>query len=133
MAEGAGKEEKQIAMCWSLIILFVALPCWAQMGKQRACADQVHADMAKTKNQSPKVFATIKSYAFEYSKSYDACVIVIQYIVQQRDKPDMVQILAMNAVTMQPMLRNTEVYLIPASAGAQIDAAADTLFEKYSH
>jgi hypothetical protein len=103
------------------------------MQKQRECANQVKKDIATSREQEPAVYATIKSYMFEYSKSHDACVIVMQYNVQQKGKSPEVQVLALNAVTMQPMAGHKDVYLIPASDAKQIEDAADSLFEKYSH
>lgn len=116
----------------ALLALALAFTCQAQMQKQRECGNQVVKAIAITRERKPAVFATIKSYMFEYSKSHDACVIVMQYRVQQKGKSPEVQVLALNAVTMQPMAGHKDVYLIPASDSKQIEDAADTLFEKYS-
>jgi len=105
---------------------------FAQMPKQRECAAVVKGNIEKTRTSSPAVYATIKSYTFEYSKSHDSCVIIMQYRVQDKDEPK-VQVLAINAVTMESMERHKDVFLIPAKDSKQIDDAADFLFEKYSH
>ena len=117
----------------AMLALAFALTCQAQMQKQRECGNQVVKTIATTRERKPAVFATIKSYMFEYSKSRDTCVVIMQYRVQQKGKPPEVQILALNAVTLQPMAGHRDVYLIPASDLKQIEDAADTLFEKYSH
>jgi hypothetical protein len=116
----------------TLIVLIFVSTCYAQMQKQRQCAEVVKADIEKTRTLSPNVYATIKSYTFEYSKSLDSCVIIMQYRVSDKAEPK-VQVLALNAVTMQSMARNKDIYLIPAKDSKQIDDAANFLFEKYSH
>ena len=57
-------------MCSRIVlILALASACQAQMQKQRECANQVEKNIATTREQKPAVYATIKSYTFEYSKS----------------------------------------------------------------
>jgi len=116
----------------AIMCLVFASAGHAQMQKQRECAAIVKADIEKTRTSSPAVYATIKSYTFEYSKSHDSCVIIMQYRVQDKGEPK-VQVLAINAVTMESMARYKDVFLIPAKDTKQIDDAADSLFEKYSH
>ena len=105
----------------------------AQMEKQMQCGHVVHSDIEKTRTNSPEVYATIKTYTFEYSKSLDTCVIVMQYRVHEKDGTPKVQVLALNAVTMQPMSGTKEIYLIPARESRHITEATDFLFNKYSH
>ncbi len=116
----------------ALIISVLASSAHAQMQKQKQCADVVKADIESTRTKSPAVYATIKSYTFEYSKSHDSCVIVMQYRVTDKNEAK-VQVLALNAITMQPMAGHQDVYLIPAKSLKEIDDAADALFQKYSH
>jgi hypothetical protein len=116
----------------TLVVLTLVSVGHAQMQKQKQCADVVKADIEKTRSLSPDVYNTIKTYTFEYSKSRDSCVIIMQYRVPDKDEPK-VQVLALNAVTMQSMAGNKEVYVIPARDTKQIDETADLLFQKYSH
>ena len=48
-------------------------------------------------------------------------------------KPPQIQVVATNAVTMQPMEGTENVFLIPAAETKEIEDAANFLFEKYSH
>jgi hypothetical protein len=121
--------------CLTMLASAIALlPCTsiAQMQKQKQCAAVVKANIDKTRTTSPSVYSTIKSYAFEFSKSHDSCVMIIQYNVKSKGS-QMVQVLALNAVTMQSMEGHKNVYLIPVDDEKQIQDAADFLFEKYSH
>jgi len=45
----------------------------------------------------------------------------------------MIQILATNAITMQPMEGYKNVFLVPKGGAKQIEDATNLLFEKYSH
>jgi len=45
----------------------------------------------------------------------------------------MIQIVATNAVTMQPMEAYKNIFLVPESDEKQIEDATNFLFEKYSH
>jgi hypothetical protein len=92
----------------------------------------VKADILRTQIEAPDVYATIRDYTFEWSRKSDACVMIIQYWVDRPRRPRRVQVLAVNAVTMQPMERHRSVYLIPAQDEQQIEDAADALFQKYS-
>jgi hypothetical protein len=131
-AQSTAAVRLRILACFGVMLAF-SVVCNAQMQKQRECADQVKKDIEKTRDHSPSVYATIRTYMFAYSKTRDTCVIVIQYRVQdkQNNLPE-VQVLAMNAVTMQPMAGYREIYLIPASDEKQIMDATNFLFEKYS-
>ncbi len=56
----------------------------------------------------------------------------MQYRVRDDSAVRKVQVLALNAVTMQSMTGHREIYLIPAEDAKQIEQAADSLFQKYS-
>jgi hypothetical protein len=117
----------------ALIALSLIPASYAQMQKQKQCADVVKESIEKTRTVSPDVYATIKAFTFEYSKSREACVIIMQYRVRDKSTEPRVQVLALNAVTMQSMTGHQEIYLIPAEDAKQIEQAADSLFQKYSH
>jgi hypothetical protein len=99
---------------------------------QRWCAEKVAKDMEATRKENPAIFATISKYFFEWSKSRQACVTVIQYRAK-RDGNPMIQILAMNEVTQQPMEAYKNIFLVPESDEKQIEDATNFLFEKYAH
>jgi hypothetical protein len=88
--------------------------------------------MAKTKDLKPDVYVTIKDYTFEWSRSRQSCVMILQYKVHQTAKPPEVQVLAVNAVTMQPMEGYKNVFLIPANNLSEIMDAVNFLAERYS-
>jgi hypothetical protein len=103
-----------------------------QVSMQERCARQVAKNMEATRRESPKVFATVVHYVFEWSKSRQACVMVVQYRASGNGTP-MIQIVATNAVTMQPMEAYKNIFLVPESDEKQIEDATNFLFEKYSH
>jgi hypothetical protein len=105
----------------------------AQMQQQAECSRIVQKNMDATKRDKPEVFATVKTYMFEWSKKSDACVIVVQYRVPAKPpEPAKIQILAMNAVTMQMMEGYQNVYLLPASDTKGIMDATNFLFNRYA-
>jgi hypothetical protein len=106
---------------------------YAQIAEQRDCSEIVKNNMAKTKEMKPEVYATIKDYTFEWSKNRQSCVMIMQYKVHQTGKPPEVQVIAVNAVTVQPMEGYKNVFLIPASNLNEIMDAVNFLVEKYSH
>src|ERR1035437_4682262 len=110
-------------------ILF-ATSLYSQVSMQRMCARQVAKDMEATQKEKPEVFATIRHYVFEWSKSRQACVTVIQYRTKEDGHP-MIQILAMNEVTQQPMEGYKNIFLVPEGDEKQIEDATNFLFEKY--
>jgi hypothetical protein len=57
----------------------------------------------------------------------------MQYRVHEKDGTSEVQVLALNAVTMQPMAGTRDIYLLPAAASKRITEASDLLFNKYAH
>ena len=57
---------------------------------------------------------------------------VVQYRASGNGTP-MIQIVATNAVTMQPMEAYKNIFLVPESDEKQIEDATNFLFEKYSH
>jgi len=103
-----------------------------QVSMQSWCARKVAKDMEATRKERPAVFSTISKYFFEWSKSRQACVTVIQYRTKEDGHP-MIQILAMNEVTQQPMEGYKNVFLVPESDEEKIEDATNLLFEKYSH
>lgn len=105
----------------------------AQMLEQSSCSRLVAKNIARTKQERPKVFSTIVHYTFEWSPKHQSCVMVIQYRVREPGKPTEIQVIAVNAVTMQPMEGTKNVFLIPATDTKEIEDATDFLFEKYSH
>lgn len=111
----------------------VSLLAPAQMVEQSRCAHLVAKDIARTKQERPEVFSTIVHYNFEWSPKYQSCVMVIRYRVHKSGKPPQIQVVATNAVTMQPMEGTENVFLIPAAETKEIEDAANFLFEKYSH
>jgi hypothetical protein len=119
-------------------ILTVVLCCLAfckcahaQMRSQSDCTNQVKKDMEATRAQKPEVYATIRDYTFEWSRSHQACVMIIQYRTK-KNGASMVQILATNSITMQPMEGTKNVFLVPEGNEKEIDDAANFLLEKYS-
>lgn len=111
----------------------VPLLAHAQMAEQSKCAHLVAKDIARTKQERPEVFSTIAHYIFEWSPKYQSCVMVIQYRVHESGKSPEIQVIATNAVTMQPMEGTKNVFLIPAIETKEIEDATNFLFEKYSH
>ncbi len=112
------------------ILLAPSLYC--QVSTQSWCARKVAKDMEATQKERPAVFATIRKYFFEWSESRQACVTVIQYRTKEDGHP-MIQILAMNEVTQQPMEGYKSVFLLPEGDEKKIEDATNFLFEKYSH
>lgn len=104
-----------------------------QIPQQAMCARIVSKDIERTRTERPKVYATIQHYTFEWSPKHRSCVIVIQYRTHDAEKPPEVQVLALNAITMQPMEGATNIFLIPASQKKEIDDATNFLFERFSH
>lgn len=103
------------------------------MQRQQQCSDIVKKDMASTERDKPEVFATVKTYMFEFSKSRDTCVVIIQYRIPPKGtEPAKIQILTYNAVTMQLMEGYDNIYLIPASETKEIMDATTTLFKHYA-
>jgi hypothetical protein len=119
-----------LALC-AILLLTPALLV-AQITEQRNCTELVKNNMAKTKELKPDVYATIKDYTFEWSRSRQSCVMVIQYKVHETGKPSEVQVVAVNAVTMQPMEGYKNVFLILASKLSEIMDAVNFLVERYS-
>lgn len=58
---------------------------------------------------------------------------VIQYRVRRSGKSPEIQVIATNAVTMQPMEGTKNVFLIPVTETKEIEDATNFLFEEYSH
>jgi len=115
------------------LILGVASVAHGQMQKQQQCDAVVKKDIELTKRDKPDVFATVKNYMFEYSKSRDTCVLIMQYrIPPEGNDPAKIQILAYNAVTMQLMEGYDHIYLIPATEMKEIMDATTKLFKYYS-
>jgi hypothetical protein len=117
------------------LVLLSGISCGvhAQMQKQQQCDAVVKKDMELTRRDKPDVFATVKDYMFEFSKSRDTCVVIIQYRIPPKGSdPAKIQILAYNAVTMQLMEGYDHVYLIPANETKEIMNATTELFEYYS-
>ena len=108
------------------------LSIYGQVSAQSRCARKVARDMAATRKERPEAFATIGKYLFEWSKSRQACVTIIQYRTKENGQP-MIQILAMNEVTAQPMEGYKDIFLVPEGDEKQIEDATNFLFEKYSH
>ena len=104
-----------------------------QMLEQNQCSHIVKNNMKKTRTDRPDVYATVRDYMFEWSRSRKACVMVVQYRVQQKGKSPEVQIVAVNAVTMQPMEGYKNIFLLPADHTQKIMDATNFLFERYSH
>jgi hypothetical protein len=88
--------------------------------------------MAATRKQKPAVSKTVAGYLFEYSRSLDTCVMVIQYRVVV-DGKNAIQVLAMNAITMQPMEGYKNSFLVPAKDTQGVIDSVYFLFDKYSH
>jgi hypothetical protein len=127
---------------WRLVVtvltaslLFVSLPVFAQdrvMADQARCAKLVRANMEATKQKSPDVYKTIATYLFEYSPKSHSCVMIINYKAKGDDGKPAIQVLAVNAVTMQPMSGYKDIFLIPAGNRQEIMDATTFLFEKWS-
>lgn len=119
------------------MLLFLAsgmvVPLHGQLAEQNECSELVKKDIAKTKEQKPAVYSTIRDYTFEWSRSRQSCVMIIQYNVHQPGKPTQVQISAVNAVTVQPMEGYKNIFLIPATNEEEIENAVNFLVERYSH
>jgi hypothetical protein len=111
--------------------------CWrsgiGQTAQQATCTRIVAKDIERTKTEKPEVFSTIQHYTFEWSPKHHSCVMVIEYRVHESGKSPEVQVLAVNAVTMQPMEGTKNVFLIPASETKEVENAANFLFDRYSH
>jgi hypothetical protein len=103
------------------------------LAQQATCARIVAKDLERTKTEKPEVFSTIQHYTFEWSPKHQSCVMVIEYRVRESGKSPKVQVLAANAVTMQPMEGTKNVFLIPASETKEIEDAAKLLFDRYAH
>ncbi|HEY0309299.1 MAG TPA: hypothetical protein VGB94_14145 [Acidobacteriaceae bacterium] len=114
------------------VVGLFALPAYAQVSEQSWCAKKVHGNIEATKRDRPEIYRTMKDYTFEWSRSAQACVMIVQYAVHQTGKPNMVQILAINAVTMQNMEGYDNIYLVPENdRQAQMDAV-NFLFKRWS-
>lgn len=125
----------RVSLKASIIVIgcFLWVPSlYCQVSMQSWCARKVAKDMEATQKEKPEVFATIRHYMFEWSKSRQACVTVIQYRTKEDGHP-MIQILAMNEVTLQPMEGYKNIFLVPEGDEKQIEDATNFLFEKYSH
>jgi leucyl-tRNA synthetase len=57
---------------------------------------------------------------------------VIQYRVHDKDKPQQVQIFAINVVTHEPMEGHKNVFLVPADDEKQIEDRTAFLMDKYA-
>lgn len=104
-----------------------------QVAQQAQCSRIVSKDIERTKLEDPKVFSTIAHYSFEWSKGRQSCVMIIEYRVDKKGRAPEIQVVATNAVTMQPMEGTKNIFLIPASEEKEIEDAANFLFERYSH
>jgi hypothetical protein len=122
----------RILLLFSSFLLLAPAALHAQMAEQENCSELVKKDMAKTKELKPDVYATIKDHTFEWSKSRQTCVMIMQYKVHQSGKPPRVQIIAINAVTVQPMEGYKNIFLIPAGNLDEIMEAVNFLVERYS-
>jgi hypothetical protein len=122
-----------IVVVLSLGTFDVAPLAHAQMAEQSRCAHLVAKEIARTKQEAPEVFSTIAHYTFEWSPKYQSCVMVIQYRVRKSGKSAQIQVIATNAVTMQPMEGTKNIFLIPATETKEIEDAANFLLERYSH
>jgi hypothetical protein len=117
----------------AVVLLGLCSIAHGQMQKQQQCSDVVKKDMVATERDQPAVFATVKTHMFEYSKSRDTCILIIQYrIPPKANDPAKIQILAYNAVTMQLMEGYDHIYLIPASETKEIMDATTAMFKYYS-
>lgn len=116
-------------------LLFVPCRVLAQnraMADQAECAKVVKANMKATEQKSPAVYKTIAAYLFEYSQEFHACVMVMNYKTKGRDGKPAIQVIAVNAVTMQPMSGYKDIFLIPAGNEQEIMDATNFLFNKWS-
>lgn len=128
----AARKSRRILLVSSSLLLLTPAAVHAQIAEQENCSELVKKDMAKTKELKPDVYATIKDSTFEWSKSRQACVMIMQYKVHQSGKPPQVQVIAINAVTVQPMEGYKNIFLIPAGNLDEIMDAVNFLVERYS-
>jgi hypothetical protein len=115
--------------------LFASLPVFAQdrvMADQARCAKLVKANMEATKRESPDVYKTVAAYLFEYSPKSHSCVMIVNYKAKGSDGKPAIQVLAVNAVTMQPMSGYKDIFLIPEGNTQEIMDATNFLFDKWS-
>jgi hypothetical protein len=126
------RKSRRIRLVLSSLLLLAPAALHAQMAEQENCSELVKKNMTKTKELKPDVYATIKDYTFEWSKSRQSCVMIIQYKVHQSGKPPQVQVTAINAVTVQPMEGYKNIFLIPAANLDEIMNAVNFLVERYS-
>jgi hypothetical protein len=136
--EKQNRRMKQIVVAVIIVaasLLFVPFPVFAQnrvMADQAACAKLVKANMETTKRESPDVYKTVAAYLFEYSPKSHSCVMIINYKAKGSDGKPAIQVLAINAVTMQPMSGYKDIFLIPAGNKQEIMDATNFLFDKWS-
>ena len=115
-----------------LVSILLGKPASSQMAKQSICAEKVKANMEATAKISPSVMNTVRSYTFEYSRSRDTCVMIVQYNTEDKMHGKEVQILAINAFTMQPMEGHRNIFLRKPEDTAGIEEAANFLFDRYA-
>ena len=115
------------------VFVFFTSSAIAQMRQQALCAHLVKGDIEATKQEAPQIYQTLAKYFFEWSPRYHACVVIIQYRVYEKGKSPQIQIVATNAVTMQPMEGYKNIFLEPADEEKEIEDATNFLFERYSH
>lgn len=121
-----------------LFLLAAALLAFPQLNHaqdtdQARCSHLVERNLSTTQKESPDIYATIGNHFSEWSPSHSACVMIIEYKVKPiAAAPYLrVQILAVNAVTMEPMEAYRNVFLLPADKSAAIEKAVDFLFDRY--
>ncbi|MBI4455080.1 MAG: hypothetical protein HY644_04190 [Acidobacteria bacterium] len=102
------------------------------MADQARCARLVKANMKATQEQSPEVYKTIATYLYEYSTKSQSCVMIMNYKTKGNDGNPAIQVLALNAVTMQPMSGYKDIFLIPEGNKQEIIDATNFLFDKWS-
>lgn len=117
----------------AVLLVFSASALSGQMRQQEQCSQVVKRNIERTKLEKPDVFATVAYYTFEWSRRHQSCVMVIQYRVRETGKPSEVQILAINAVTMQPMEGTKNIFLLPATEKKGIEDSTNFLIERWSH
>ena len=115
------------------IVITGSIDAYSQIAEQRQCANIVKNNIEVTKVEKPEVFATVKGYMFEWSRSHRACVMIMQYRVHDKGKEPEIQVLAVNAVTMQNMEGYDNIFLVPANDNKQLMKAVNFLFKRYSH
>ena len=125
-------KSKNPAFAVGLFSLATCMSALGQMAKQSMCAEKVKANMEATAQRSPVVMKTVRSYTFEYSRSRDSCVMIVQYNTEDKSHGKMIQILAINAFTMQPMDAHRNIFLRKPDDIAGIEEAANFLFDRYS-